>query len=154
MGFSSVNAGVQSIGTSRSEKAKVMDNVVGTWRLVRASSSLADGTVMPTPYGGQKGMGRVTLNADGRMMAVLCDGRPLIPEGEAREYTSYCGNFTFDGKQLITKVDAASDAWRMGTDQVRDVSFENGLMILRPPVRAYQSAPEQRVLYWEKIADV
>src|SRR4051794_31892127 len=57
-----------------------MDTIIGTWRLVRAAASAADGAPLPPPYGGQ-GMGRVTFNADGRMMAVLCDGRPSLPEG-------------------------------------------------------------------------
>jgi hypothetical protein len=131
-----------------------MQNIVGTWRLVRATSTSADGAALPAPYGGAKGMGRVTLNGDGRMMAVLCDGRPTLPDGVAREYTSYCGNFTFDGKKLITRVDAASNAARQGTDQVRDVSFEGQLMVLRPPPKAYGSVVQQRVLYWEKVAEV
>jgi hypothetical protein len=84
----------------------------------------------------------------------LCDGRPTLPDGVAREYTSYCGNFTFDGKKLITRVDAASNAARQGTDQVRDVSFEGQLMVLRPPAKAYGSVVQQRVLYWEKVEEV
>ena len=66
------------------------------------------------------------------MMAVVCDGRREIPDGGKRDYSSYCGNYTFDGKQLITRVDAASDPARIGSDQVRDVRFEQGLMVLRP----------------------
>lgn len=130
-----------------------MSGLTGTWRLVRATSAAADGTVMPPPYGGE-GMGRVVLGADGRMMAVLCDGRATLPAGQAREYSSYCGNYTYDGKQLITRVDAASDPARVGSDQVRDVRFEGELMVLRPPLRSYGPKVEQRELYWEKIADV
>jgi hypothetical protein len=94
------------------------------------------------------------LGADGRMMAVTCDGRREIPNDGKREYGSYCGNYTFDGKQLITRVDAASDPSRIGSDQVRDARFEDGLMVLRPPPRTYGGSIEQRELYWEKIADV
>ena len=130
-----------------------MPSVVGTWRLVRAIARDADGKELPPPYAGH-GMGRVVLAADGRMMAVTCDGRRDIPNGGKREYSSYCGNYTFDGKQLITRVDAASDPTRIGTDQVRDVRFEGTLMVLRPPARTYGGAVEQRELYWEKIADV
>ena len=126
--------------------------IIGTWRLVRATAAAADGTAMPPPFGGEKAMGRLTLNGDGRMMAVLCDGRSVVPEGERREYSSYCGNYRFDGKQLVTRVDAASDPARMGTDQVRDVSFDGKYMVLRPPLRAYLRQAEQRVLYWEKIS--
>jgi hypothetical protein len=131
-----------------------MKDIVGTWRLVQGTSTAEDGTPMPPPYGGAKAMGRVTLNADGRMVAVLCDGRVALPEGERREYTSYCGTFSFDGKQLITRVDACSDPARFGTDQIRDVSFEGDLMVLRPPVRVIDGVAQQRVLRWEKIAEV
>lgn len=123
-----------------------MTDIVGTWRLVWARAVDGDGRELPIPYGGEKPMGTVTFNADGRMMAVLCDGRPEISEGGAREYTSYCGNYRFDGRQLVTRVDAASDADRMGTDQVRDVSFDGELMILRPPMKPYGARVEQREL--------
>jgi hypothetical protein len=130
-----------------------MTSVVGTWRLVRAVSRDADGKELPAPYGGH-GMGRVVLGADGRMMAVLCDGRREIPGGGKREYSSYCGNYMFDGKQLVTRVDAALEPSRIGGDQVRDVRFDGDLMVLRPPVRSYGGAAEQRELFWEKISDL
>jgi len=129
-------------------------SIIGTWRLVHAISTGADGKPLPGPYGGEKAMGRVTFNADGRMMAVLCDGRPDLPEGTVREYNSYCGNYRFDGRQLITRVDAAAAATRLGSDQVRDVHFEGNRMVLRPPQRPYGDRVEQRELHWEKIADV
>lgn len=131
-----------------------MDSVVGTWRLVRATAKAADGSDMAPPYDGH-GMGRVVLDANGRMMAVLCDSRKEMPAGTPREYSSYCGNYTFDGRQLVTRVDAASDPSRIGSDQVRDVRFEDGLMVLRPPLRGYAGQPvQQRELYWERIATV
>ena len=132
-----------------------MREIIGTWRLVKASSADAQGKPLPPPYGGEKGMGRVTFNADGRMMAVLCDGRSTLPAGEPREYNSYCGNYTFDGRVLVTRVDAAKDPGRVGGDEVRDVRFEGKFMVLRPPFRGVgHRAPEQRELWWEKIADV
>lgn len=131
-----------------------MKSVTGTWALERAVATAADGRTLPAPYGG-KPMGRVVLGADGRMMAVTCDGRASLPAGERRDYSSYCGNYTYDGKRLVTRVDAASDPSRIGSDQVRDVRFEGEFMVLRPPLRPYASgaAPEQRELWWRKIAD-
>ncbi len=132
-----------------------MSEIIGTWRLVKASSVDGDGRPLPPPYGGAKGMGRVTFNADGRMMAVLCDGRPALPQGEWREYNSYCGNYTFNGTILVTHVDAAKDPGRVGKDEVREVRFEGRYMVLRPPFRpSSHRPPEQRELWWEKIADV
>src|ERR1700761_5514471 len=118
-----------------------MPSVTGTWRLVKAISQDAEGRELPVPYGGQP-MGRLALGADGRMAAVICDARRAIPDNGKREYSSYCGNYTFNGTQLVTRVDAASDPSRMGSDQVRDVSFEGVQMVLRPPLRSYGAAPE------------
>ena len=58
-------------------------DVVGVWRLVAGSATAADGKKLPVPYG-PRGMGIVTLTSDGRMMAVLCDGRPSLPAGAKR----------------------------------------------------------------------
>ena len=127
--------------------------IIGTWRLVAAKAYGSTGNVLPTPYG-PSAMGRVVFNADGRMMAVLCDGRPDLPPGTSRDYSSYCGNYTFDGSRLVTRVDAALDPARIGSDQVRDVRFENGLMILRPPARQTPEGVEQRELSWERIAPI
>ena len=102
------------------------------------------------PYGGN-GIGRVIFTAEGRMMSVVCDGRPELPAGTPREYSSYCGNYTFNGTRLVTRVDAASDPSRIGSDQMRGVRFEDGRMILSPPRRAGGSE-EYRELTWERIA--
>jgi Lipocalin-like domain len=100
-----------------------MPSIVGTWKLVEATARDAAGKALATRYGG-KAMGRVTFTADGRMMSVVCDGRAELPSGASREYSSYCGNYTYDGARLVTRVDAASDQSRIGSDQVRGVRFE------------------------------
>ena len=92
------------------------------------------------------------FNAEGRMMAVVCDGRPELAPGVERGYSSYCGRYTFDGARLITRVDAASDPARIGSDQVREVSFDGDRMILRPPARRTSAGEEYRALTWQRIA--
>ena len=111
-----------------------MPSIVGTWKLVRAVARDGSGATLPEPYGG-KGIGRVTFTADGRMQSMVCDGRKKMPAGVARDYSSYCGNYTFDGTRLVKRVDAASDPSRLGSDQVRGVRFEGELMALSPPPR-------------------
>ena len=130
-----------------------MADIHGTYRLVKAVSRDAKGNLLPPPYGGNS-LGRVVLGADGRMIALTCDATPNLPPGAKREYSSYTGMYTFDGKTLVTRVDGASDPSRIGSDQVRGVRFEDGYMVLRPPLRPYGGAPEQRELYWEKISDL
>ena len=129
-----------------------MPSIIGTWKMAAAAARDRNGNPLPAPYGG-KGMGRVMFNAEGRMMAVTCDGRPQLPAGTVRAYSSYCGNYTFDGSRLVTKVDAASDPSRIGSDQVREVSFDGDRMILRPPPRQGEAGEEYRELTWERIAE-
>jgi hypothetical protein len=128
-----------------------MPSIVGTWKLAHATARDAAGAALPAPYGG-KGIGRVTFTAKGRMMSVVCDGRPELPAGTPRDYSSYCGNYTFDGARLVTRVDAASDLSRIGSDQVRGVRFEDGRMILSPPPRGTGETAEYREITWERIA--
>jgi hypothetical protein len=138
--------------TQRREKP--MSSIVGTWRLVRVEVFDADGKPQPAAYGGAP-VGRVMFTSNGRMMAMTGDSRREVPAGQVREYNTYSGNYTFDGKRLITRVDSCSNPAYMGTEQVREVGREGELMVLRPPMRPYAGRPpEQRVLYWERISEV
>lgn len=125
-------------------------SVVGTWRLVMTRAKNDSGAPMDPPYG-PKAMGLVVFAADGRMMAVLCDGRPAMPESEAREYMSYCGNYRFDGTTLVTHVDNSSDPSRVGGDQVRHVRFEGKRLVLMPPPRPWRGQTQHREMFFEWI---
>jgi hypothetical protein len=129
-----------------------MPSIIGTWKLVAAAARDGNGNPLPAPYGG-KGLGRVMFNADGRMMAVTSDGRPALPAGEGRAYSSYIGSYTCDGARLVTRVDGASDPSRIGSDQVREVEFlADDRMVLRPPPRRTETGEEFRELTWRRIA--
>jgi hypothetical protein len=124
--------------------------IVGTWRLKSTVGRDDQGKLLPPPYGPAP-MGLVVFEASGRMMTVLCDGRPALSPNEPRQYMSYAGNYTFDGKILSTRVDASSDASRIGGDQVRNVRFENGTMVLAPPRRLFAGVMQHQELVWERI---
>src|SRR5262249_2679703 len=99
-------------------------DIVGTWRLIKTSARNDAGEPRHPPYG-NKPRGLVVFYRDKRMMSVLCDSRSRLPDGETvREYNSYCGNYEYDGKTLVTHVDASADPGRMGGDQVRFVAFD------------------------------
>jgi hypothetical protein len=146
-------------GASAVEKPAKMDEIMnkdlhGTWKLVHATSHDPDGRELPAPYG-PLGMGLVTLAPNGRMMAVLCDGRPHLPDGTIRNYASYCGNYTFDGTTLVTKVDASSAARiPIGSDQVRKVRFDGSRLVLTPPPAMIKGVLQHRDIFWERISTV
>jgi hypothetical protein len=118
-----------------------MDTIEGTWRLVRAIARDDVGNLRPSPYDGH-GMGRIVIG--GRMAVMMIDWRHDVPGGQKREYSGYTGTYTYDGKQLITTVDAAPDPGRIGTKQARGARFENGVMILIPPSRVVDAVTEHR----------
>jgi hypothetical protein len=122
--------------------------------LVKAVAVDADGNPVAAPFGGERVIGRVVLTADGRVSASIVDARATIPPGETREYSCYAGSYTFDGKTLVTTVDSASDPARIGTEQVRDVSYDGDLMVLQPPLRSYGGKPpERRTIWWKKLSN-
>jgi len=125
----------------------------GTWRLVKGICKDSNDNELAPPYGGEQAMALLSIRRDGRMISVLCDSRQNIPEGQEREYTSYCGKYSFDGNTLITRVDACSDPARFNTDQVREVRMEGSLLILQPPPREKNGNIEHREMFWEKISD-
>jgi Lipocalin-like domain len=119
--------------------------LIGTWHLVSAVAVAADGRSLPPPYGPEP-MGRLVLSEKGRMMAVICDGRTSVPEGQKRAYASYCGNFRVEDGTLITTVDAAAISDRVGSQQRRKLDFRDGQLVLIPPRRPNG---EQRELFWK-----
>ena len=86
------------------------------------------------------------------MMSVLVDGRASLPEGTPRQYSSYCGNYTFDGSTLTTVVDANCDPVRFTAPQVRKVRFEGERMVLTPPAVRDRGVKVTRELTWERIS--
>jgi hypothetical protein len=148
-----IAAGVAAVSAISTTTASAAPDVVGVWKLVAAKTTDPSGKVVAVPYG-PRGMGIVSLTSDGRMMAVLVDGRNKLPDGTTREYSSYCGNYTFDGSTFTTTVDANSDPARFTVPQVRKVRFQGELMILVPPPGTSNGMKLDRELTWEKISPV
>ena len=130
-----------------------MSAIVGVWRLAETSARGDDGAPMHPPYG-EDPRGLLVFYADGRMMSVLCDSRKELPPGEnVREYMSYCGNYTWDGKTLVTRVDASAEQKRVGGEQTRFTQFRDGRLVLTQKPREWQGKTQHRELVWERIAE-
>ncbi len=130
-----------------------MRDIVGTWRLYKTSAKDDAGKAMHPPYG-EKPRGLLVFYPDKRMMSVLVDSREKLPPGEAtREYNSYCGNYEYDGKTLVTHVDASATPSRVGGDQTRFIHFDGDHLVLTQKPRLWQGVMQHRELHWERIAD-
>jgi Lipocalin-like domain len=130
----------------------IVGSIVGTWRLVMTRARNDAGEPMHAPYG-PKPMGVVVFSPDGRMIAALCDARANLPDDEPeREYSSYCGNYIFDGATLVTRVDGASDPGRINGDQIRRIRFEGDRLVLMPPPRPWRGVTQHREMFFERIS--
>ena len=126
--------------------------IIGLWQLKSTKAVDDDGKPLPAPYSDTPG-GVAVFQANGRMYALLCDGRSEIPEGEPRPFMAYTGRYTFDGVTLLTYPDVSSEGERVGVEQVRTVRFENGGMTLVPPRRAFAGVMQHQELFWERLSD-
>jgi hypothetical protein len=126
-----------------------MRTIVGEWRLVAEIAEDATGQSRP-PLHGPKPLGFVSFTANGRMIVAISNGLP-DPLDAPRSYISYCGAYHFDGAQLTTLVDGASDPRLMEAPQVRSARFEGDRLILRPIGGVREIKGVMRELVWERM---
>lgn len=124
--------------------------LVGVWQLVSIRNTDADGNELRSSYGPKK-MGIIMFNDDHRMQVVISDGREDLPEGRAREYSSYCGTYRFDGETLRTEVDGSLPLDRVGTLQTRPARFHGNRVTLTAPPVEIDGVVNYRDLTWERI---
>ncbi|WP_353506229.1 lipocalin-like domain-containing protein [Variovorax brevis] len=126
-----------------------MEVLDGVWRLVDGRAWDEGNERLSAPYGANP-IGMITF-ANGRMLAALCNGDSQLRSGCSRNYSSYGGTYTFDGRTLNTLVDIASDPSRVGGVQTRGVVMLGVQMLLRPPIRLYGDVVQRRELVWERV---
>ncbi|MFC7739574.1 lipocalin-like domain-containing protein [Roseomonas sp. GCM10028921] len=126
-----------------------MNSLVGTWRLVEALAFDENGREAPPPLGPNP-MGIIIYDTK-RMMVAVCDGRPAMPEGSTqRIFSSYAGNYEFDGEKLVVQVDGASSQ-ENHAEQVRQITFENPNRYVAVPLTPTLGRSSGLKLTWERV---
>jgi hypothetical protein len=118
------------------------ERLVGTWKLVSASSSAASGERNDTPFGPSPA-GFLTYTRDGRMTAMISyggrkrlsssDSRLASAEEEAeafRTFVAYAGRYWLDGGKVIHHVEISSIQNWVDTDLIRSIKFEGARIVL------------------------
>jgi hypothetical protein len=121
------------------------DELVGTWRLVAAHQTLADGSVRPDPQTGPRGVGYIMYDVTGHVCVVLTNPdrpawkMPASPtDAEIRSamdgLVAYCG--TYDTNEQLHYVIHHIEADRypsiVGTDRTRRATVTGDRLMLRP----------------------
>ena len=142
------------------------DALVGTWKLVSATTMTEKGEVTNTEPYGKNPTGFLTYTSDGRMMAIIADGGrkpfsalPASVEERAEAFSTffaYAGRYTVSGDRVIHHIEAASRQDWANTDQVRFVlKLEDNRLTLRTqPLVPSRAAKAMRILQevvWDRL---
>lgn len=105
-----------------------MRNIVGTWTLISETAADSAGEPGARLYGSTP-IGSATFTAEGRVVAVLTDGR-IDNVSEPRPLTAFCGRYTFDEAGIVMHLDGATTPRMMAEPQVRMARFEGDTLTL------------------------
>jgi hypothetical protein len=123
------------------------EDLLGTWKLVSASSrDVVTGAVKPA-FGGPHPVGFISYGKDHRMMTVVAYEKRIKPDrvdhttSEQRDQLfktmfAYAGTYTVCGGSVQHHIEVSWNETWTGTTVTRDISFEDGRLVLttRPPL--------------------
>ena len=139
------------------------DNLVGTWKLVSASSTASTGERSETPYGPSP-EGFLTYTVDGRMSSVISYGgrKPLsfgraglaLQEEQAeafKTFLAYAGRYTLSSDEVTHHVEVSSIQNYVNKDLVRSVKFQEDRIVLITPPTPVNGKIQTVELTWQRL---
>jgi hypothetical protein len=133
--------------------------LVGTWKLVSASSATSKGEPNETPYGVGP-VGFLTYTEDGRVTSLISyGGRKLLPIGAKVEeqaeafntFLAYTGQYTLTGEKVTHHIEISSIQNYVGKDLVRTVKFSGDQIVLITPPTMVNGKIQTVALTWERV---
>jgi Lipocalin-like domain len=129
------------------ESGSTCDKLVGTWKLVSASSTTAAGERSETPYGPNPAGFLTYYTGNGRVTALISyDRRKALsfgggtPEEQAEAFQTFlacAGLYSFSGDKVTHHVEISSIPNYVGKDLVRSVKFvkfqADQIVLVTPP---------------------
>jgi hypothetical protein len=148
--------------TALSAWAEDAKTIVGSWKLVSAAATTADGKPIASPMG-EHPTGFLVYTADGRMSLLIThEGRPKLSgdrldspmDERAKAFSTmvaYSGSYRVEGNRLIHHVEAASSQNWVGTDLPRVVTFSGNRVKLEAPLQERHGVVQRFEQVWERI---
>jgi Lipocalin-like domain len=136
------------------------DELVGTWKLVSASSITSTGERSDSPHG-LNPVGLLTYGEDGRVTALISyggrkslsiGGGTLEQQAEAfNTFLAYAGRYSFSENMVTHHIEISSIQNYVGRDLVRSVKFDGDRIILVTPPTAVNGKIQTVELIWERL---
>jgi hypothetical protein len=135
------------------------DEIVGTWKLVSASSTLSNRERNESPYGTSPS-GFLTYTAEGRVTAVISfDGRkPLSAVARAEEHAeafktflAYAGRYTIGAGQITHHIEVSSIQNYVNKDLIRTLKLEGDRLVLTAPPSPVNGKIQSVELIWQRL---
>ncbi|MGB8061875.1 MAG: lipocalin-like domain-containing protein [Candidatus Sulfotelmatobacter sp.] len=136
--------------------------LVGTWRLVSASSSTDAGIINKEVYG-HNPTGTMIFTAEGRMITMIAMGerkslsvsdRIAAPTNERAEafstFIAYSGRYSLSAGKETLHIDISSLQNWVNTDQTRFVSLQGDRLTLRTPPMPRGGIKQTFELVWQR----
>jgi hypothetical protein len=135
------------------------EKLVGTWRLVSASSVTSKGERNETPYGiGPTGI--LTYTADGRITSLISygDRKPLSVGAKAEElveafnsFLAYTGTYTLGDDKVTHHIEISLIQNYVGKDLVRTIKFHDDHIVLTTPPTLVNGKIQSIELTWQRV---
>ena len=135
------------------------DKLVGTWKLVSASSTTSKGERNDAPYG-LNPVGFLTYSEDGRVTTLISYGeRKLLSVASLTEeqaeafntFLAYAGRYTLGCDKVTHHIEISSIQNYVGKDLVRNIKFERNQIVLMTPPTMINGKIQAIELTWQRL---
>jgi hypothetical protein len=139
------------------------ERLIGTWKLVSASSTDASGQPLEPPYGTNP-VGFLTYTEDGRVTALISYGGrkplsigtkpPALVEEQAeafKTFLAYGGRYELSGDKVIHSIEISSIQNYVNKELVRTVRFQANHIVLVTPPTMVNGKLQTVELGWQRL---
>ena len=140
-----------------------LPQLVGTWKLVSATSKDSSGQPLQSPYGPNP-TGLLTYTESGRVTALISySGRKplslgakpptrLEQEAEAfKTFLAYGGRYRLSGDKVIHSIEISSIQHYVNRELIRDLKFQGDQIVLSTPPTMVNGKLQAVELTWQRL---
>lgn len=138
-----------------------VERLVGTWKLVSASSTTSKGERNETPYGANP-LGFLTYTEEGRVTSLISyGGRKSLSVGATPEeqalafntFLAYTGRYTLSGDKVTHHIEVSSIQNYVDKDLVRSLKFLGDQIALVTPPTLVNGKIQTIELIWQRLTE-